>query len=396
MVKVLCARAVAPYFPRVTETESGTGPEATILVVDDHEPNRFAVGSVLRRAGYGVVEAASGPEALRVLHRSDPVPEMAIIDVRLPEVSGFELARQMAADPKLPRIPVVHVSAEANDTRDRVQGLEAGGSAYLASPVAPEELLATVSMVLLAAREARVARDERRFAFELQHAFLPPPRKLAALEGVELAVGYVPAMDRSELGGDFYAAFAVERGVLLAVGDVAGHSLAAATVMVELRHVLRAYALEGHEPHHILQLMDRLLAHFHPEITATMCLAVLDPLTGAMDIANAGHLPPLVVSPGGQAEYLPVHGPLLGLNLDHKPATVARLEPGQVLLMVTDGLIERPRVDLADSLEDLRERTTHTACAPDTLRDALLQHYSRDTDDDIALLAVRRRPAASP
>ncbi|MFD4481684.1 PP2C family protein-serine/threonine phosphatase [Streptomyces sp. NPDC058471] len=365
---------------------------ATILVVDDHEPNRFAMGSVLRRAGHRVLEAGSGPQALAVLHEADPLPELAILDVRLPGVSGFELAQEMRADPKLPHIPVIHVSAEANDPGDRIRGLEAGATAYLASPVAPEELLATVETVLLAQREANTAREERRFAFDLQHAFLPRAEKLAALEAIDLAVGYVPAMERAQLGGDFYAAFAVERRVLLAVGDVAGHSLAAATVMVELRHVLRAYALEGHEPHHILRLMDRLLVHFHPDITATMCLVVLDARSGAMDIANAGHLPPLVISPGGQARYLPVQGPLLGLNLPHKPAAQARLEDGQVLLMVTDGLIERPRVDLAVSLEDLRRRAAHAPCTPHTLRDDLLQHYSRDTEDDIALLAVRRQP----
>ncbi|WP_281251166.1 PP2C family protein-serine/threonine phosphatase [Streptomyces indicus] len=380
----------------MTVAVPGTGAEATILLVDDHEPNRFAMGSVLRRAGYRVVEAASGHEALAALHRSDPVPELAIIDVRLPGVSGFELARRIAADAKLPRIPVVHVSAEANDARDRVEGLEGGASAYLASPVAPEELLATVGMVLAAGREARAARDERRFAFELQRAFLPPPEKLAALDGVDLAVGYVPAMARLELGGDFYAAFAVERGVLLAVGDVVGHSLAAATVMVELRHVLRAYALEGHPPHRILELMDGLLAHFHPEVTATMCLAILDPRTGAVEVANAGHFPPLLISPGQGADYLHVHGPLLGLNLAHQQATGARLAPGEMLLMVTDGLIERPRVDLADSLEDLRERAGRGPSTPDSLRDDLLQHYSRGAEDDIALLAVRRQGTEVP
>ncbi|MGW6055513.1 PP2C family protein-serine/threonine phosphatase [Streptomyces sp. NPDC055189] len=364
-----------------------------ILVVDDHEPNRFALGSVLRRAGHQVLEAASGREALEVLHGADPLPDIAIVDVRLPGVSGFELARQIRADPGLPRIPVIHVSAEANDPGDRIRGLGAGAMAYLASPVAPEELLATVDRVLLAESEAKAGRDERRFASDLQHAFLPRAEKLAALKGVDLAVGYVPAMERAQLGGDFYAAFAVERGVLLAVGDVAGHSLAAATVMVELRHVLRAYALEGHEPHHILRLMDRLLVHFHPGVTATMCLVVLDARSGAMDIANAGHLPPLIVSPDGPAHYLPSRGPLLGLNLPHQPAAQARLEHGQVLLMVTDGLIERPRVDLAVSLEDLRQRVTYAPCAPTSLRDALLQHYSRHTEDDIALLAVRREPA---
>ncbi len=81
-----------------------------------------------------------------------------------------------------------------------------------------------------ARREEQAAHDERRFASDLQHAFLPGRRNWRRWRGIDLAVGYVPAMDRAQLGGDFHAAFAVERGVLL-LGDVAGHSLAAATVI---------------------------------------------------------------------------------------------------------------------------------------------------------------------
>ncbi|WP_372348630.1 response regulator transcription factor [Streptomyces sp. KL116D] len=159
-------------------------------------------------------EAASASETMTALHRSELPPEMAIIDVRLPVTSGFELARQIAADPKLPPIPIVHISAEANGS-DRIRGLEGGASAYLASPVAPEELLSTVERVLLARREEQAAHDERRFASDLQHAFLPGRRNWRRWRGSTSRSATYPPWTAHSWAATSHAAFAVERGVLL-------------------------------------------------------------------------------------------------------------------------------------------------------------------------------------
>ncbi|WP_372348569.1 SpoIIE family protein phosphatase [Streptomyces sp. KL116D] len=123
---------------------------------------------------------------------------------------------------------------------------------------------------------------------------------------------------------------------------------------MELRHVLRAYALEGHEPHRIPQLMDRLLVHFHPEITATMCLLVLDTRSGTMDIVNAGHLPlARHLTRRRRGLLCPSMARCWASTSITSPPRPPWLDDGDLLLMVTDGLIERPRIDLAVSLEDL-------------------------------------------
>jgi serine phosphatase RsbU (regulator of sigma subunit) len=199
----------------------------------------------------------------------------------------------------------------------------------------------------------------------------------------------VPASRQTEIGGDFYAALTTSRGVLTAVGDIAGHSLDAATVMVEIRHALRAYCVENPDPESLARRLDRLLQHFHPEVTATVCLALVEPGSGRVRIANAGHIPPLIVHDDGTAEYATARGPLLGLGLDRPPAAETVLRPADRMLMVTDGLIESRGIDLAVSLEQLRTAAAEAPPGVDTLCDTLLDRFGRDRQDDIALLALR-------
>lgn len=209
------------------------------------------------------------------------------------------------------------------------------------------------------------------------------------MQGVEVVVRYVPASRQTEIGGDFYAALTTSRGVLTAVGDVAGHSLDAATVMVEIRHALRAYCVENPDPQGLARRLDRLLQHLHPDVTATVCLVLVDPDSGRVRIANAGHIPPLVVHDDGTAEYAPANGPLLGLGLDRPAPTEMVLGPADRLLMVTDGLIENRGTDLAVSMEHLRRAAAGAPPGVGTLCDTLLGRFGRDREDDIALLALR-------
>ncbi|KND36191.1 protein phosphatase [Streptomyces acidiscabies] len=242
----------------------------------------------------------------------------------------------------------------------------------------------------LAAEPLLMYQVERHVALTLQHSFLPRPASLPKLPGVDVEVRYVPASLEAEIGGDFYAALPTDSGVLTAVGDVVGHSLHAATVMVEIRHALRAYCVEDDDPGTLAARLDRMLQRYHPDFTATVCLALIDPDTGRVRIANAGHLPPLVVT-GSAAEYVDAAGPLLGLGLPRPAPTEFQLRRGQRLLMVTDGLIETRGTDLATSLARLR---TAAAGAPDglgTLCDLLLGCFADGREDDIAMLALRLR-----
>jgi PAS domain S-box-containing protein len=118
---------------------------STILNVDDTEAQRYATSRILRHAGFEVVEADTGQKALeRVLER----PDLVILDVNLPDMSGYEVCRQIRSDEFSARVPVLHLSATLVSTQAKVAGLEGGADAYLIQPVEPEELLATVRALL--------------------------------------------------------------------------------------------------------------------------------------------------------------------------------------------------------------------------------------------------------
>ncbi|MFD9106888.1 SpoIIE family protein phosphatase [Streptomyces bottropensis] len=530
------------------------GANSTVLVVDDAPAGRYAMDAVLRRAGHRVVPVATAGEALAELDlrlRSGPLPDVALVDVGLPDMSGFELCRRLKAQPPTAALPVVHFSAASVAPGDRFRGLDAGGEAYLTVPAEPEEIQAVVRAAVRGARmrndaEALVRRltllsetivdvqaartleelaaaaaegaarltrlpaavfvlgedghlysgtsrararttlpdvgaheavarlirrvtdcapgtadtvvpaplwpagffrpgvtedarlvlartesgtpvcvatpvrgtpgtaagttglvgrlaqatalaaqpllmyqVERHVALTLQHSFLP--KRVPEFPGLDVVVRYVPASHETEIGGDFYAALSTSGGILTAVGDVVGHSLDAATVMVEIRHALRAYCVEESDPAALARRLDRMLQHYHPDVTATVCLALVEPDTGRVRVANAGHIPPLIVRDSGEAAYVKAAGPLLGLGLDRPPPTETTLWPADRLLMVTDGLVETRGIDLSLSLEQLRAAAADAPDGTVALCDTLLHCFGRDREDDIALLALRLR-----
>ncbi|NMH99503.1 fused response regulator/phosphatase [Pseudonocardia acidicola] len=239
----------------------------------------------------------------------------------------------------------------------------------------------------LAADSLRLYTEEHTLALTLQRSFLPSPP--SELPGLEIAARYVPAARNAEIGGDFYEFVELGGGrLLVAIGDVAGHSIHAATVMVELRHALRAYAIEGHGPGALLDRLERTLRHFHPLEFATLCVLLLDPDRNSLTVANAGHLPPLLIDPTG-AEYLQVRGPMLGLRRPQPPDTVLELPPSWSIVLITDGLVEERDVDLDGALEELRT-VASADDAPEQMCERLLERFGRARLDDIALLVLRQ------
>jgi PAS domain S-box-containing protein len=119
-----------------------------ILSVDDAAANRYVVAHVLRQAGYTVEEAVSGQTALTQLREMNPKPDLVLLDVHLPDVDGFEVCRQIKADPHTAPIPVLQISAHYTATEERVRGLMGGADGYLISPVDPDELVANVGALI--------------------------------------------------------------------------------------------------------------------------------------------------------------------------------------------------------------------------------------------------------
>lgn len=243
--------------------------------------------------------------------------------------------------------------------------------------------------VALAAEAQRSYDEERRTALTLQHSLLP--RDLPTIEGIDLAARYVPATERAEIGGDFYEVLPGDGTLTTAVGDVAGHSLHAATVMGELRHVLRAYVTEGHPPAEVLSRLNDLMMRLLPAETATVCLMAMDLRTGLMRLANAGHLPPVLSLPGSGSRLLRDRVPMLGTTWASVSESCQELPPGGTILFVTDGLIERRGVEITESLEQLRIAAETVEQDLDAFCDRLVAEFvTEPIDDDVAILVVRR------
>ena len=138
-----------------------------ILVVDDTEANRYAVVRHLRKAGYLALEALDGRRALESIARE--LPDLVVLDIRMPEMDGFEVVRRLRADPKTAHLPILHLSASFTDPLSQAAGLDSGADGYLTHPVDPVVLLASIRALLRvrkAEREARSAEDAWRATFQ--------------------------------------------------------------------------------------------------------------------------------------------------------------------------------------------------------------------------------------
>jgi CheY-like chemotaxis protein len=509
---------------------------ATVLVVDDSATKRYLLVSWLTRAGFTVLEAETGGEALDTL--GDAIVDLVVLDVKLPDLSGFEVCERIKSHPAHGSLPVIHVSAHAVDVVDRTQGLNRGADAYLVEPIEPDELIATAQAVLryyrarqraesLAARMVRLAEttlavnsastlvgllqaavggaqrifggpavvlaetsdgenlaavidgtggpttvqpwspgerdvpvgsllrtdepgdwdlvrwpdgetvtvaaarlradrppvyvavstsantpgapvlrqlaqavaaaveaqrsydEEHRIAVTLQRSLLQS--RLPDVPGLDVAVRYEPAGAQTEVGGDFYELTMIDGCLLVAIGDVAGHSLHAATVMAELRHAVRAYAVEGHPPGAVLELVNRLMRTVLPNESATICLLTLEPATGRIRMASAGHLPPLL-QVDGTVSFLEHRAPLLGIRAPRPDDLEFVLPPGGTLVLYTDGLIERRDADIDVGMAALAACAAEVEPSLDAFCQRLLVRLADadDQDDDIAVVALRR------
>jgi hypothetical protein len=253
-------------------------------------------------------------------------------------------------------------------------------------------VLRQLSQAVAAAVEAQRSYDEEhRIAVTLQRSLLQS--RLPDVPGLDLAVNYEPAGAQTEVGGDFYELTMLDGRLLVAIGDVAGHSLHAATVMAEIRHAVRAYAVEGHPPGDVLRLVNQFMRTVLPADSATLCLFTLDPVTGVIRMASAGHLPPLLHTADDDVSFVRTHGPLLGINAPRPDDLEFVLPAGSTLVLYTDGLVERREADIDVGLTALSVAAQIVDDDLDAFCRRLLVQLggTGPQADDVAVVALRRR-----
>lgn len=255
------------------------------------------------------------------------------------------------------------------------------------------DALQLVADRLALAANAYRSRSERAAATLLQTSLLPA--RLPSVPGWELAARYVPGAEVG-VGGDWYDVFQLPGNRLgLVIGDVVGHGLTAAVVMGRLRSALRAYALEFPDPADVLCKLDRKASHFEDNTMATVAYAVIDTATSRMQVALAGHPPPIIAVPGHPTVFADgAVGPPVGqwLALDDRHAGSFELPRGAVVTLFTDGLIERRDVTIDERLEQLRSSVQSAPPEAVCARVMATMVGTSAATDDIALLAARHVP----
>ncbi|MGK5630512.1 SpoIIE family protein phosphatase [Streptomyces sp. URMC 123] len=309
----------------------------------------------------------------------------------------------------------------AAPSADRLGAYRAAGfhSALVLPLVARGEPIGTVNMIragsspafsdedLLAAQDlagrAAVSLDnalrythEHGVALELQRALLSEPR--APHPDFEIASRYLPSGSSALVGGDWFDTIVLRDGRTLQVmGDVMGHGVAAAVAMSHYRAMLRLLATAGLEPEEMLARADRLIGAAGFDRAATCLLAMAEPGRD-IRLSSAGHLPPAVLQPDGPTLLVRMSpGPPLGTGAGggYEQVTIPCV-PGPVLLLYTDGLVERRGEDIDVSLRRLTELRLPADASLDALLDQVLHRLDAGAaEDDVAVLAARVRPHAS-
>ena len=436
MVRAESARAEAEAARRGTEFLARAGERLAVVTRDYdrtlQEVARVAVPQIadwcaftLRERGGSLrtaAVAAGDPElerlARELTQRSPP---------RLDAQAGAGLTIRTGEARLVPEVPDALIEAAAGDADDlallrrmrlrsgltvplKVGGRTIGaltlvystsGRVYGPDDVTLAESLA--ARAALAVENARLLDERSHIAQTLQRSLLPPA--LPEIEGIEMAARYRAAGDQNEVGGDFYDVFRAADGVwTFVIGDVSGKGAEAAAVTSLTRHTLRAVALRETEPSETLAVLNAALLS-QPDPAGRFCTVLLGRACPAGDdggldltLATGGHLAPAVVRAGGRVERLQLRGSIVGgLDRPHFGQRTARLDPGDMLVMFTDGVTEvRSREpDLGDAELEQVLRATRGASVEEVVaaveqRAVALQEG--EPRDDIALLALRARP----
>ncbi|WP_037677455.1 SpoIIE family protein phosphatase [Streptomyces griseus] len=254
-------------------------------------------------------------------------------------------------------------------------------------------LTSLAGLIAQALDRARLYDAQHRLVEELQQTLLP--RTLPVLPGLDVAAQYLPAGHGVEVGGDFYDLLRLDATTAAAViGDVEGHSVAAAALMGQVRTAIHAFASAGSPPDQVLARTNRLLADLDSDLLVSCLYAHIDLARHELVLVSAGHVPPLLRAADGRARVLDVEpGPLLGVDTGAQyPTTTAALPPGATLALYTDGLVELPHSDVTRATTGL---VRHLAETGDRDLDDLIGSLvdcawpSGHRTDDISVLLLR-------
>ena len=305
---------------------------------------------MLAEQGYRVRPVPNGTMALSVA-QVEP-PDLVLLDIRMPDMDGYAVCEHLKADEKTRDIPIIFISA-LDATQDKVRAFRVGGLDYITKPFQVEEVLARVETHLALRNLQTQLQDantrmmmELALAGEVQASFLP--RTLPRIPGWQLTVTLQPSRETS---GDFYDINLLPNGRLgLLVADVVDKGAGAALFMALCWTLFRTFAVEfPAQPEVVLDAVNkRILEDTNAEQFATAFYGILEPATGNLVYCNAGHCPPFwfKLNTGEKCGQLIRTGVPLGIFRDQTWSQgVVQLDPGDVLVLYSDGVTEAQNVN---------------------------------------------------
>jgi len=332
-----------------------SGLSGKILVVDDTPSNIQSLAATLKPAGYQVLVATNGQQALDVMAKVRP--DLILLDIMMPIMDGFEACANIKANADWHDIPIIFLTAKT-ETSDLVKGFELGAVDYVSKPFNAHELMARVHTHLtvdrlrtsVSEKNAALEKAQQQMSAELdlaramQVAILPSRFPVAV--GCDGAARMLPA---TTMGGDFYDFIELPGGRIgLVMADVSGKGVPAAFFMAVARTNLNALAANASGPADCLQRTNDVLLTQNPmDLFVTVFYAVFDPATGVLTYSNGGHNPPLLRRANGHVEMLTsAAGLVLGMFPASYDEDSVQFAPGDTLVLYTDGVTEAFNVDV--------------------------------------------------
>jgi sigma-B regulation protein RsbU (phosphoserine phosphatase) len=328
-------------FP-ITVMESSKG---DILIVDDTPANLRLLTRILQENGYHVRPVLEGGLALAAAQAKPP--NLVLLDIRMPEMDGFQVCEKLKSDPVTQDVPIIFISA-LDAVEDKVKAFSIGGVDYITKPFQAEEVIARVENHLNLRRlQAQLENanikmaQELALAGEVQTSFMP--KEIPQLPGWQLAVTMQSAHETS---GDFFDTIALPRGYTgILMADVAGKGVAAALYMALCWSLFRTYA--GDFPSHpemtLTSINQRLVEDTSAKQYVSVFYGILNPKSGQFIYSNGGHAPPIVINSlsGEIIRQLDQSGKSLGI-LEEEIWVEKRLNihPGEALVIYTGGVTE--------------------------------------------------------
>jgi sigma-B regulation protein RsbU (phosphoserine phosphatase) len=366
-----------------------------LLLVEDSSTMRRMLSTMLKEEGFEVETANDGLQGLAKA-RIDPRPELILTDYEMPELDGAGLCHALKADKELRSIPVMMLTT-LGEAQNKIAGLAAGADAYIEKPKGKDDfrvLCAQIQAHLriadlrieLAERNRMLEHAHNKLKFELdlarkvQEALMPRPPKPRGM--LRLGVRYTPA---NQLGGDIYDFYRLENNRLgILVADVSGHGVNSAMLSGMVKAMAAPLSLAVLEPGELLAGLDVAGEQYFPEgYFCTGFYLIADEETGLVRYAGVGHPPAIIVGPQG-SRTLPSNPGMLGIGMvDGTAGATDRIEPGESLVIYTDGLTDA--MDPSDVL-----------FGEDRLRTLLQSHYGADPAEILNRVASALDQHTSP